>query len=101
MTLAHTDPLLVLDARLRAMVTSLDAAIARLLLENTPEDHRAAMRDLAVSRAGLVELLALGLPPETRQCPTCYRVGMRAATRCGFCWIALPPPSPRQVAAEG
>ena len=43
----------------------------------------------------LVAVLALGPAPQTRECPTCYGIGMRAASRCGFCWTALErmPPS--------
>ena len=37
----------------------------------------------------LVALLALGPAPETRECPACHSVGMRAASRCGRCWAAL------------
>jgi uncharacterized paraquat-inducible protein A len=37
----------------------------------------------------LVALLALGPPPETRECPVCHQIGMRAASRCGRCWTAL------------
>lgn len=40
----------------------------------------------------LVEVLALGPPPELRACPHCGGVGMRAATRCGSCWEKLVPP---------
>lgn len=42
----------------------------------------------------LVEVLALGPAPEHRTCPVCQRVGMRAASRCMYCWTslaALPP----------
>lgn len=38
----------------------------------------------------LVEVLALGPVPETRECPSCHGIGMRAASRCGRCWAALP-----------
>lgn len=41
--------------------------------------------------AELVDLLRLGPEPEVRICPTCGNVGMRLATRCGFCWTALAP----------
>lgn len=37
----------------------------------------------------LVQTLALGPAPETRTCPTCHGVGMRAASRCLQCWAAL------------
>jgi hypothetical protein len=40
----------------------------------------------------LVEALALGPAPELRDCPSCGNTGMRAATRCGSCWVALHPP---------
>jgi hypothetical protein len=36
-------------------------------------------------------VLALGPAPETRECPSCRAVGMRAASRCGNCWTALAP----------
>jgi hypothetical protein len=39
----------------------------------------------------IVAVLALGPTPETRECPVCHRVGMRAASRCGLCWAALEP----------
>ena len=39
----------------------------------------------------LVALLALGPAPETRECPACHQIGMRAASRCGRCWAALVP----------
>lgn len=41
--------------------------------------------------AKLVDHLALGPAPELRACPFCGGVGMRAASRCGFCWRKLPP----------
>lgn len=50
----------------------------------------------------LVGLLALGSPPETRECPVCHGVGMRAATRCGRCWTALERlPALPTAAAQG
>ena len=39
----------------------------------------------------LVAILALGPAPETRECPVCHAIGMRAASRCGRCWTALEP----------
>jgi hypothetical protein len=39
----------------------------------------------------LVEILALGPAPETRECHVCHGIGMRAASRCGRCWAALAP----------
>jgi len=40
----------------------------------------------------LVDLLALGPPPELRTCPHCGGEGMLAATRCSTCWAKLTPP---------
>jgi hypothetical protein len=42
----------------------------------------------------LLDILALGPPPELRACPVCGRNGMRAATRCGYCWTPLAPLDP-------
>ena len=39
----------------------------------------------------LVETLASTPAPELRECPSCGMTGMRAATRCGYCWAALEP----------
>jgi len=50
---------------------------------------------LRSSWAELVELLALGPEAEMQRCPICKRVGMRAATLCGYCWTKLLPPSER------
>ena len=44
--------------------------------------------------AALLAILALGPPPELRACPVCGRNGMRAATRCGYCWTPLAPLDP-------
>jgi hypothetical protein len=47
----------------------------------------------------LVEVLALGPAPETRECPTCHSIGMRGASRCSQCWTALAvlPPLSAEV----
>ena len=67
---------------------ALRAAVAlvekELLVENGSLALRGAWRHL-------VETLALTPPPELRECPCCGRTGMRAATRCGYCWAALEP----------
>ena len=41
--------------------------------------------------ATFVTVLALGPAPATRVCPSCKRVGMKAASRCGYCWSHLDP----------
>lgn len=46
---------------------------------------------LTASWVALVKLLALTAPAQTRACPSCAAVGMRAATRCHKCWSPLTP----------
>ena len=65
--------------KLRALVATID----RGMLHPTDE--------IRSSWAELVELLALGPAPEVRECPVCQRIGMRDATRCGYCWTTLSP----------
>jgi hypothetical protein len=74
--------------KLRAIVATIDQEIVRV--PPTPE--------LRAAWGELVDVLALGPAPQTRECPSCHRIGMRAASRCGFCWIALEPLPP--LAAE-
>jgi hypothetical protein len=68
-----------------ATMRDLVAVIDRELGSAPPgEELRAAWNQL-------VEVLGLGSAPEQRACPTCNNVGMRAATRCMFCWSRLQP----------
>jgi hypothetical protein len=70
----------------RADVRGAVALVEReLLVEN---DASAALRQ---AWRRLVEIPALTPPPELRECPRCGMTGMRAATRCGYCWKALEP----------
>ena len=71
-------------AQLRAIVAVIDQEIVRV---PPPPAFRAAWTEL-------VDALALGPAPETRECPTCHGVGMRTARRCGRCWTALAPLPP-------
>lgn len=64
---------------LRTIVTRIDQEISQLPPAAT----------LVASWSELVQALALGPAPETRTCPACGGVGMRAASRCGQCWSAL------------
>lgn len=68
-------------AKLRVVVDVIGQEIAHS--PSTPAFHAAWTE--------LVTLLALGAAPETRECPACHGIGMRAATRCGRCWAALEP----------
>jgi hypothetical protein len=74
---------------LRRIVENLDREMSRLLAR--PGADTTA---LLSSWAELVEFLALGPPPELRECPFCGSRGMRAATRCGTCWKKLAPSAP-------
>ena len=76
--------------RLRTVMAAIDGELSRL--PTSEGDGVAATTPLRRSWAELVELLALGPVPETRQCPICGHTGMRAATRCGSCWNKLSPP---------
>jgi hypothetical protein len=67
-------------ATLRSLVTAIERQFA---IVPPPEELRAAW-------AEMVDVLALGPPPELRTCPTCGEIGMRAATRCMRCWSSLP-----------
>jgi hypothetical protein len=67
-------------ATLRSLVTAIERQFA---IVPPPEELRAAW-------AEMVDVLALGPPPELRTCPTCGEIGMRAATRCIRCWSSLP-----------
>jgi hypothetical protein len=48
-----------------------------------------AVGSLRASWDELVATLDLGPEPEIRRCPVCSKTGMRAASRCGFCWASL------------
>jgi hypothetical protein len=69
-----------------AVVASQLADLALLL--KTVESKKAAAL-LQASWVRLIDLLALPPPAESRQCPRCGNVGMRAATLCGYCWTPL------------
>lgn len=68
-------------AKLRVVVDAIGREIVQS--PSTPAFHAAWTE--------LVSLLALGAAPETRECPACHGIGMRAASRCGRCWAALDP----------
>ena len=73
---------------LRAAVASLDHEIDRLANRSaTAGDETTAA--LLTSWREFVKMLDLGPPPRLRVCPVCGHTGMRAATRCGYCWSKL------------
>ena len=75
---------------LRSVVEAVDCEISHLKQVRTGEPH-VTTDQLGENWKELVGLLALGPEPEYRECPSCHNIGMRLATRCGFCWIKLPP----------
>jgi hypothetical protein len=46
---------------------------------------------LHIAWGQLVHLLAAEPSRATRKCPRCENLGMRDATRCGYCWLKLVP----------
>jgi hypothetical protein len=70
------------------MIECVDRELSRLLARPGSDTS-----PLLASWAKLIEYLALGPPPELRECPFCGSTGMRAATRCGACWKKLVPPA--------
>jgi len=71
-----------------AAVTKLRAIVAVIDQEIVQAPPTPALR---AAWTELVEVLALGPAPQTRECPACRGIGMRAASRCGHCWAALEP----------
>ena len=78
-------------SRLRETVAKLGREISRVPRAVTDDGDRSASNGLLGSFRDLVEQLALGPEPEVRECPICGHTGMRAATRCGYCWTSLTP----------
>lgn len=77
-------------ADLRHVVEALDCEMTRLLAGGGPAG--ADTTAVLLRWAELVELLALGPAPQLLACPSCGALGMRAASRCGYCWRKLEPP---------
>jgi len=71
-----------------AAVTQLREIVAVMDREMLQTPPTPALR---TAWAELVQVLALGPAPQTRECPSCHGIGMRAASRCGHCWTALEP----------
>ena len=76
-------------SRLRAAVEAVDGAVSRLTPAVLGEDTSSG--GLLTSWRALVDLLALGPEPKTRECPVCGGFGMHDATVCGYCWTKLAP----------
>ena len=67
-------------SRLRAIVAELELTMN----DTIPAPLRDAWRRLVVA-------MDLGPEPAVRACPHCGKLGMAAATLCGFCWKQTPP----------
>jgi hypothetical protein len=65
--------------KLRTIVSAIEREIAQSPPSKTLSD----------AWTELVGVLALGPAPQTRECPSCHGIGMRAASRCSNCWSAL------------
>ena len=78
-------------AMLRTLVHAMDQQISALSSHASAEAYQTAASALAASWAELGKLLALGEADPLRECPRCQHFGMRAASRCGYCWMELSP----------
>jgi hypothetical protein len=75
----------------REAITAVDREVTKLAA-HTSAEAAPALDGLRSSWGILVEILALGPPPERRTCPHCGNVGVLAAIRCSRCWLELVPP---------
>ena len=85
------------NARLHTVIAVIDRELARLPAQRTEADDE-TLAELRAFWREFVTVLALEPEHELRKCPSCKHVGMRAATRCGHCWIPLVPPGGRAEA---
>jgi hypothetical protein len=74
---------------LRPIVEGLDQQMTALSSVGMGSVDLAAMNKLQASWRRLVDALSLGAAPETRTCPRCSHLVMRAASRCVNCWSRL------------
>lgn len=75
----------------RAAVDEMELAVAQVAGPAT--DRGLGPDGLRSAWGRLVDVLALGPPPQLRTCPHCGGTCMRAATRCSTCWKDLVPPT--------
>jgi hypothetical protein len=73
-------------ARLEAAVEKVESAIDGVS-SGFPESRSA----LHIAWGQLVHILEAEPERATRKCPRCGNLGMREATRCGYCWLKLVP----------
>jgi hypothetical protein len=83
-------------ARLRTLVTAVGKEIGLVPGGTTTAESQGPKTALDLTWSHLVEMLDLGAEPEMRECPECKHPCMLGATRCGYCWTALPTPKTRE-----
>jgi len=86
-------------SRLRAQVAEVAKEIALAPGGSTTAESQRPKTALDTTWTRLVEMLDLGAEPVMRECPQCKHECMLGATRCGYCWTALPVLKPREKAA--
>jgi hypothetical protein len=79
------------EAGLRFAVSAVERQVSLLAAQLTTAEDASTVESLMAKWAELVDRLALGPQPEVRSCPACGRLGMSAASLCGFCWSPLSP----------
>lgn len=84
------------DNQVRALIAKVEAHLAQLSRVVAAGQLTATtVVDLRATWEQLITLLDIARAPDQRRCPTCGRMVMRLATRCGFCWNALPAVGPQ------
>lgn len=73
-------------AVLRPVVAELESELASLQTQANHDGYAQATARLTSHWRRLVEIMALGTPPELRSCPHCGYGINAAATRCIQCW---------------
>jgi len=74
----------------REAIGAVDREVTKLAAHASAE-AAPALDGLRTSWGILVEILALGPPPERRACPHCGNFEMLTAIRCSRCWLELVP----------
>jgi hypothetical protein len=81
------------QGELREAMSRVDQQIAELARRGAI-DAGGNVEELATAWKALVRILAVPEAPRVRNCPSCQKAVMSAATVCGFCWTALVPEGP-------
>lgn len=71
----------------------LEAAVEKVgrAIEGVSSGYPESRSALHIAWGQLVHLLGPEPQRATRECPRCGNLGMRDATRCGYCWLKLVP----------